>query len=56
VSDHLPVCGSFHFGQLQGGVEGRRKKYIAKPAPPFAWRMRQTGRLQRRTWRWSGGT
>jgi hypothetical protein len=33
VSDHLPVCGSFHFGQLQGCVEGRRKKYIAKPAP-----------------------
>jgi hypothetical protein len=33
VSDHLPVCGSFHFGQLQVCVEGRQKKYIAKPAP-----------------------
>jgi hypothetical protein len=30
VSDHLPICGSFHFEQLQGCVEGRRKKYIAK--------------------------
>jgi hypothetical protein len=33
VSNHLPVCGSFYFDQIQGTVSKRRKKYLAKPTP-----------------------
>jgi hypothetical protein len=39
----------------KGVLKGDGRSTSPSRPPPFAWRMRQTGRLQRRTWRWTGG-
>jgi hypothetical protein len=33
VSDHLPVCGSFYFKQIQGMASRRRNNYLVKLTP-----------------------